>query len=103
MQPPYRPPAVAGKVRRMIKRIALVLFLSATLPALTVVAQDKPATRPATTQADGDKSKSLAEKLSVTDHEITIGDRTLKYRATAGHMPLKDEAGKPRANFFFVA
>jgi carboxypeptidase C (cathepsin A) len=89
----------------MLNRIATLLLLVGLAPAVPASAQDKPTTRPATTQSDGDKSKSapLAEKLSVTDHEMTVGDRTLKYRATAGHMPLKDEAGKPRANFFFVA
>lgn len=49
------------------------------------------------------QTQPVAEKLSVTEHELKIGDSTLKYRATAGTMPLKDEAGKTRANFFFVA
>jgi carboxypeptidase C (cathepsin A) len=65
--------------------------------------------KPATTQAkpaagkDKPQTQPVAEKVSVTEHELKIGDQTLKYRATAGTMPLKDEAGKARANFFFVA
>lgn len=41
--------------------------------------------------------------LSVTEHEITIGGKALKYRATAGYLVLKSEKGEPRANIFFVA
>lgn len=41
--------------------------------------------------------------LSVTEHEITIGGKLLKYRATAGYLVLKTEKGEPRANIFFVA
>jgi carboxypeptidase C (cathepsin A) len=39
----------------------------------------------------------------VTEHERTIGGALLAYRATAGRMPLLDDAGKPRAHVFFVA
>ncbi len=65
----------------------------------------------ATTQATTQPAKPatppvqpIAEKLSISEHELKIvGDEVLKYKATAGTMPLKDEAGKARANFFFVA
>ena len=43
------------------------------------------------------------DKLSVTHHELKISGQMLKYEATAGTMAMKDEAGKTRANFFFVA
>ncbi|HEY4300550.1 MAG TPA: hypothetical protein VGM73_06745 [Candidatus Didemnitutus sp.] len=42
-------------------------------------------------------------KLSVTEHEITLGGKTIKYRATAGYLVLKDDKDKPQANIFFVA
>jgi len=90
-------------------RIPSVCLLIASL-ALSALAQEKPpTTRPAAATRGGasrpttDQSQAVAEKLSVTEHEMKIGDQTLKYRATAGVMPLKDEAGKHRANFFFVA
>jgi carboxypeptidase C (cathepsin A) len=41
--------------------------------------------------------------LSVTEHEVTIGGKTIKYQATAGYLVLKTEKGEPRANLFFVA
>ena len=92
--------------QRITPALLTIMIALATAPAL---GQDRPATtRAAATQADGEKAdKAKApwppEKSAVTEHEMKIGDRTLRYRATAGQMPLKDEAGKPRANFFFVA
>ena len=41
--------------------------------------------------------------LSVTTHTVRFGNNTLTYKATAGYLPLKDEAGKVRANVFFIA
>src|SRR4051794_3455153 len=74
--------------------------------ALSAVADEKPpaATKPASTQSkDKPQSPPVAEKLSVTEHELKVGDGVLRYRATAGTMPIKDDAGKPRAHFFFTA
>ena len=34
---------------------------------------------------------------------MTLDGQALKYKATAGFMPVKDDAGKEKANFFFVA
>ena len=70
-----------------------------------VLAQQKPpTTKPmdpqtaATTQAS-----KLSDKLSVTQHDLKIGDKLMSYKATAGYMTVKDENGKEKANFFFVA
>ena len=42
--------------------------------------------------------------LAITDHEITIGGKLIKYRATAGYLLMKDAKNeKPKANLFFVA
>ena len=43
------------------------------------------------------------EEPVVTHHSIRIDDASLDYAATAGFLPLKDEAGKSQANIFFVA
>jgi carboxypeptidase C (cathepsin A) len=88
----------------MIKRIALALVVVSLLPT-SAPAQEKPATtQPASKPAVKPPLTSpIADKLSVTEHELKVGDGVLRYRATAGTMPLKDDAGKPRANFFFVA
>jgi carboxypeptidase C (cathepsin A) len=58
-----------------------------------------PATKPV---ADA-KSAAAGDKLSVTDGEVTIGGQAIKYRATAGTYQLKDDAGKAKADLFFVA
>ena len=56
-----------------------------------------PATEPgATTQPSGIPKEDV---LSVTHHSITIADQKLDYTATAGTMVIKDEIGKPRADF----
>jgi carboxypeptidase C (cathepsin A) len=39
----------------------------------------------------------------VTAHEITIGGRTLKYSATTGMLPIKNETGETEARLFFMA
>lgn len=52
------------------------------------------------------EAKAPEEKTVVTTHTLTIGDRTIRYRATAGTILLrKDEKGtfEPRASVFYVA
>lgn len=43
------------------------------------------------------------EQLSQTSHAVRIDGVEVKYTATAGTLLLKDAAGKPKANVFFVA
>ncbi|HKB57832.1 MAG TPA: hypothetical protein VKC51_09595 [Lacunisphaera sp.] len=50
-----------------------------------------------------EKEKEKEPVLSVTEHELAIGGKVIKYRATAGYLVLKDDKDKPRANIFFVA
>jgi carboxypeptidase C (cathepsin A) len=62
---------------------------------------------------DADKKAAAPEKeketekepvLSVTEHELTIGGKIIKYRATAGYMLMKDAKNeKAKANIFFIA
>src|SRR5258706_12875242 len=87
-------------------RIALFLFLSvatfgyAAPPATTT----KPTSEPAKESGHKDGPASYdGDKLSVTHHEMKLGDQVLKYEATVGTMAMKDEAGKPRADMVFVA
>ncbi len=39
----------------------------------------------------------------VTEHEIQIGERTLAYTATAGMLPIRNDAGTTEAHIFYVA
>src|SRR5205809_7251497 len=66
--------------------------------------QTKPTSRPMDPQtAAATQASKLSEKLSVTEHEMKIGNRVIKYKATAGYTVVKNEEGKEKANFFFVA
>ncbi len=56
-----------------------------------------PATQPQTQAA------KASDRLSTTEHELKIGGQAIRYRATAGYMGLKDDTGKERANFFYIA
>jgi carboxypeptidase C (cathepsin A) len=51
------------------------------------------------------KEKDSADdaKPTVTHHEIKIGERTLKYTATTGLMPIRDAKGDVEAKVFFIA
>src|SRR5689334_17514984 len=84
--------------------IALVLLLGTTvLPASAQKAEsDKgPDTRKVEAPAPKDKD---ADHLSVTEHhQITVHGQPLQYKATAGTLVVRDDAGKPIANMFFVA
>ena len=78
------------------------LLLLATVLA-TAQAQEEPKAK----AEKPDKKPVAAEVkepvLSVTDHEITLGGKVIKYRATAGYLVLKNEKDEARANIFFVA
>jgi carboxypeptidase C (cathepsin A) len=43
------------------------------------------------------------EILSSTKHTVTIGGTSVSYTATAGNILLKQEDGRPKANFFFIS
>ncbi|MGC9400503.1 MAG: S10 family peptidase [Anaerolineae bacterium] len=43
------------------------------------------------------------EKLSTTQHTVTIDGKEIAYTATAGTLVLKEESGEPKAVIFFVA
>ena len=48
-------------------------------------------------------SPSADDKLSTTEHQVTIGEQAIRYRATAGTILMRDEAGKAKATVFHVA
>ena len=55
---------------------------------------------PSKSAKDGDKDKGKEEEKepppSVTDHTITVGGKTIKYRATAGYMVMRDWSEKKK-------
>lgn len=57
----------------------------------------------ATGQQKEEAAPAPQAKTSTTRHEIRIGDRTIKYTATAGTMLMKNDQGKPHALFGYTA
>src|SRR5262249_16948671 len=59
------------------------------------------------TQAEAKSRHEVAPDLlpptSVTRHTITLSGETLRYAATAGTLPVRDEQGKLIASIFYVA
>jgi carboxypeptidase C (cathepsin A) len=51
----------------------------------------------------GRPAADAKDKISTTQHTVTIGGQTISYTARAGTMIMKDEEGKPRASFFFTS
>lgn len=53
----------------------------------------------------GKKSEkgSQAKEPAITHHALKIDGKTLKYTATAGYMPLKDDKGETQARMFYMA
>jgi carboxypeptidase C (cathepsin A) len=87
-------------------RILLALLLSLTLAATALFAQTAPsaptgaATRPSPSSRPDEKPDP---KISVTHHTLSLNGSPLTYDAAAGTITLKDDAGKPLADFFFIA
>jgi carboxypeptidase C (cathepsin A) len=56
--------------------------------------------------AEEEKKDAKEEKPTppvVTEHEINLAGDTFKYTATAGKLPMKDDAGKTKSEIFFIA
>ena len=103
---------------RLIAVLNRHLFLSAAALALTLssIAQQPKrgptaraeaavtAPKPADAEAKPDKKEEKEPVLSVTEHKLTLGGKTVSYKATAGYMAMKDAKNeKTKANIFFVA
>jgi carboxypeptidase C (cathepsin A) len=69
-------------------------------------AQRGPAAQPnqaSGTAAQAEQSPIPPETNSVTDHEITLGGKVLRYKATAGNLLISGDDEKPYGSVFFVA
>jgi carboxypeptidase C (cathepsin A) len=78
------------------------LILSATFAMAAPGADEPPEKGGAKEKAEAKEAKEPKEPV-VTRHEVKIGDRGVKYTATAGLMPINDREGKPEAHIFFIA
>ena len=79
-------------------------MLSSILAVLLML-QAPPADAPKPSEAKPSEAKppEKEEPPVVTHHSIQAGARPLKYTATAGMMPLRNEKGETEAHIFFVA
>ncbi len=82
---------------RMSSLLAVAAALA--LGAGNAAAQRRPrtSTRPAASPT------KPVENTSVTHHSAQVGGQTINYTATAATYVIRDDAGKPKATFFFVA
>jgi carboxypeptidase C (cathepsin A) len=91
----------------MLLRFYLALAIVLSVGGF-VFAQELPRRGPETKPSEGkqagkDEKQPGTDRLSVTEHEITVAGKILKYRATVGTIAMKDEAGKHKCDLFFVA
>jgi carboxypeptidase C (cathepsin A) len=84
----------------MRTKLSIVIVLSFCAAA---IAQTRPTTRGEARASEAATQPSAEDHLSVTTHSITLHGQELRYETTAGTMMVHDDAGKPRASFFFIA
>ena len=91
------------RTNRAVGGLGVSLLLSLVLGVAPAWAQPKEGPRPDEGKPKGEKAEGAGERGSVTQHEMTVGGRVLRYKATAGMLALKDDSGKPKADVFYVA
>ncbi len=84
----------------LVRLLALVLLASAVpMPAGPLRVEDA---SPSRHGRDGD-STAAAPECSVTEHTMLVQGHPIRYRATAGYLPIEQDPGPPVAHIFFVA
>ena len=79
-----------------------VLITAVVLVMTTLQAQHVSAQQPVVESEPA--ARSIPEEdLNQSQHSVRIGGEEVRYTATAGTILLRDEAGAPKADAFFVA
>jgi carboxypeptidase C (cathepsin A) len=88
----------------LVASLLIVALSSGACQATTklFVAQETPKSSRQTREKSNVKEPP-EEKTSITHHAIKVNGMTLNYKAFAGNLPMKDEAGKLKANIFFTS
>jgi carboxypeptidase C (cathepsin A) len=83
----------------------LRVLLPLLLIAAPIFAQrpDDTVERPMQTPKEDKQAPAPADKISTTQHTLTVGGQTIAYTARAGTMVMKNEDGTPIANIFFTS
>lgn len=84
----------------MTKRPCTALFLAALAFAMAPLPAPG---QPAPADAKPAEKKEDRTVTSVTEHTVTIAGQAVRYRATAGLLPILDDGKKVKANVFHVA
>ena len=86
--------------RRTLFPLSLMLFAG-----LSANSQQIPASTPPVNPANAEKPLVPIPpvKASATDHEISLGGKTIRYTATAGNLLIGGEDEQPNASVFYVA
>lgn len=93
-------------------RVGLVLLASALIVVPAGVAAQRPLTpegRAAARAGGGDSTSTDSvgvpptERVSTTQHTITLNGKTISYTANAGTMIIRDGAGNPKATVFYIS
>ena len=85
--------------------IAATIMMVTTLSPIPVpVAQSAAATEAKSQEKESDQPKPEAKvaKTSVTRHKVRIGEKELSYTATAGLLPIVNDAGETEAEIFSI-
>src|SRR4051812_8688847 len=90
------------RMQHRLTALLLSTVLAIASFASPASAQEKPGGGEPDKAKPKEKDGAGADKLSTTEHEIDAGGQKLRYRATAGTLAMKDEAGKHKADLFFV-
>lgn len=90
----------------MLRRLSIFLFFALLFISSSGVATENKESQTRSQQpseTEGTGPGASEDKLSITQHTLNYGAKTLNYKATAGYLKLTDDKGKVRANMFFVA
>lgn len=91
----------------MRMQLSMLTVAASFLVATPVFAQRPPTRQPGATQqgasAASEEGVPAVEKVSTTQHTITIGGKEIAYTANTGTMVLRDDNGKPQATVFYIS
>lgn len=95
-------------VKGYVWRFALSALVVLAIAPVLAQTLDEPADTKSSPNGKADAKekadkKESDEKQAVTHHQIELGGRTLKYRANAGKLPIRNSKGEPEAHIFYIA
>ncbi|HET8714851.1 MAG TPA: hypothetical protein VFM16_03430 [Holophagaceae bacterium] len=86
-----------------MRTLLVPALLSLALPLCAQGTGPDKDTPASSSKATKEKDGTALPKPVVSHHQITAGAKVLKYTATAGYMPLKNDRGEDEARIFYTA